>query len=219
TIAEKVQFTGYIPRQKINSKNTVAIRKRFRIMDGDHFVLVTTGGGGDGYEVIDRYLAMHEYYPTSLFCKTVIITGPFMAKSERERLEIRARRFGIKIIPFHPQMETLISAADLVISMGGYNTICEILTQQTPSLIIPRETPRKEQLIRARKLRDQGLLQFLTLQEATPQLLREYIFMLLNNDCIYIDKMRSFELCGLDRMVARMKYFHYTRCFSGILPN
>jgi len=32
--------------------------------------------------------------------------------------------------------------------MGGYNTVCEVLSHGTVSLIIPRETPRKEQLIR-----------------------------------------------------------------------
>ena len=40
--------------------------------------------------------------------------------------------------------------------MGGYNTACEILATDTPALVVPRETPTPEQLIRARALRDAG---------------------------------------------------------------
>jgi predicted glycosyltransferase len=209
-IHERIQFTGYIPRKKHKRQIKYKIRKRYRIKDEDNFILVTTGGGGDGYDVIDRYLAMHEYYPTSLPFKSIIITGPFMPTAEREQLESRSKRFGIKIIPFHPEFEALISAADLVISMGGYNTICEILTQQTPSLIIPRETPRKEQIIRAKRLKNKGLLDFIPLKKATPQQLRENIFSLLHDQQQYKERIDSFDLSGLDKMLARLRYFKET---------
>ena len=179
-IHSRVKYTGYIPRKTLTQKGN-SVRKRYRIMDDDNFVLVTTGGGGDGLEVIDHYLAMHDYYPASLPFKSIIITGPFMPKKVRENFSKRAKKFGIKTLPFHPRMEELISAADLVISMGGYNTICEILTQHTPALIIPRETPRKEQLIRARRMKSEGLLDFIPWTEVTPQLLREKIFTLFTS--------------------------------------
>lgn len=207
TIHSRVKYTGYIPRKTLSAKAKASVRKRYRVMDDDTFVLVTTGGGGDGLEVIDQYLAMHDYYPTSLPFKSIIITGPFMPKKVRENFSKRARKFGIKTLPFHPRMEELISAADLVISMGGYNTICEILTQQTPALIIPRETPRKEQLIRARRLKSEGLLDFIPWTEVTPQLLREKIFNLFRDQRQYTETISSFELSGLDTIRARLSYF------------
>ena len=100
-----------------------------------------------------------------------------------------------------------MAAADLVISMGGYNTICEILTQQTPALIIPRENPRKEQLIRARRMKSKGLLDFIPWTEVTPQLLREKIFTILKESRQYKETMKQFELSGLDTMLTRLKYF------------
>ncbi len=206
-IHNKVNFTGYIPRKTLSPGKKDSVRKKFRIMADDKFVLVTTGGGGDGMEVIDHYLAMHDYYPTSLPFKSIIITGPFMPKHVREGFRKRAKKFGIKTLPFHPKMEELMAAADLVISMGGYNTICEILTQQTPALIIPRETPRKEQLIRARRLKGKGLLDFIPWKEVTPQLLREKIFTLFSNQQQYIDTISAFELSGLDTMLARLTHF------------
>jgi len=207
SIHDRVKFTGYIPRKSLCLDKKSSVRKQYRIMDEDKFVLVTTGGGGDGFEVIDHFLDMHDYYPTSLPFKSMIITGPFMPKRIRENIKKRAQKFGIKTIPFHPRMEELMIAADLVISMGGYNTICEILTQQTPALIIPREYPRQEQLIRAKRLKSQGLLDFIPWTEVTPQKLREKVFSLIKEQSTYINNINSFELSGLDTMLARLTHF------------
>ena len=130
-----------------------------------------------------------------------------MPKSSREQIKKRAKRYGIKSLPFHPRMEQVIAAADLVISMGGYNTICEILSQQTPALIIPRETPRKEQLIRAEKLTEQGLIDYIPWKEMSAQLLREKIFTILGNSTQFKKNMASFQLSGLDTMRNRVEHF------------
>lgn len=203
----KIRFTGYIPRKHWSPSIRRKIRKRYRILDEDTFILVTTGGGGDGCELLDHYLSMHDFFPTSLPFKSLIITGPFMPKSSRELIKGRAKRYGIKSLPFHPRMEQLIAAADLVISMGGYNTICEILSQQTPALIIPRETPRKEQLIRAEKLTKQGLIDYLPWKKVSAQLLREKIFTILGKSTNFQDSMASFQLSGLDTMRNRVEHF------------
>jgi len=204
---EKTKFIGYIPRKKLAPKAKAAVRKRYRVLDGDKFILVTAGGGGDGYEVLEQYISMHDYYPTSLPFKSIIITGPFMPKRKRGKIRKRASLFGIKTLPFIPRLEELIAAADLVISMGGYNTICEILTQQTPALIVPRQTPRKEQLIRAQRLKSRGLLEYIPWTEVTPQLLREKISSITDNQRQYIDTIGAFKLTGLDIMVNRLEHF------------
>ncbi|SDO76357.1 glycosyltransferase family protein [Desulforhopalus singaporensis] len=207
TIKNRIKYTGYIPRKTLPKNCKSRVRRRYRILDDDKFILVTTGGGGDGFEVIDHYLKMHDYFPTSLPFKSIIITGPFMPKRQREQIKKRAKTLGIKTLPFHPQLEELMTAADLVVSMGGYNTICELLTQQTPSLIIPRETPRKEQLIRAERLKDKNLLDFIPWTGVTPQLFRDKIFSILNRKEEYLRSMAAFELSGLDIMLARLTLF------------
>ena len=206
-IKDRVVFTGYIPRIKKHGNVRKKVRRRYRILPDDIFVLVTTGGGGDGYDLLDQYVAMHDYFPTTLPFKSLIITGPFMPKRKREEIKKRGKVYGIKTLPFHSRLEELMQAADLVISMGGYNTICEILTQETPALIIPREHPRKEQLIRAQCLKEEALIDFIGWHDVTPQRLREKIFSLLDNAEHYSDAMSSFQLTGLDTMLERLKFF------------
>lgn len=207
SIRDRIKYTGYIPRRSFASRTIKTVRKRYRIMEEDKFILVTTGGGGDGFEVVDHFLDMHDYYPASLPFKAMIVTGPFMPKKKREEIKKRARKFGIKTLPFHPRIEELIAASDLVISMGGYNTICEILTQRTPALIIPRETPRREQLIRAERLESQGLLDYIPWNGVSPQQLRDKIFALLENRDSYINRIASFSLTGIATMQDRLTFF------------
>jgi predicted glycosyltransferase len=218
-IHHKVVFTGYIPRTPLPPEKRTAVRKKYRIMDDDLFILVTTGGGGDGSEVIDHFIDMHQYFPTSLPFKSIIVTGPFMHKNKREEARKRAKNYGIKTFPFYPRMEDLIKAADLVVSMGGYNTICEILTHGTPALIIPRETPRREQLIRAKCLNNLNLLDYIPWNEVNPQILRDKIISLISNRKHYKSAMAAFKLNGLDTIQSRIEHFKKQRVDVDFLRN
>jgi predicted glycosyltransferase len=91
--------------------------------------------------------------------------------------------------------------------MGGYNTICEILTHGIPALIIPRETPRQEQLIRATCLNKLNLLDFLPWGEVNPLILRDKIFSLINTREKYVKAVAAFKLSGLDVIQTRIEFF------------
>ena len=62
-----------------------------------------------------------------------------------------------------------------MISMGGYNTVCEILATETPALVVPREVPRLEQLIRAEALRDARALDVMRTPQVTPETLGAWV--------------------------------------------
>ena len=134
-----------------------------------------------------------------------------MPKEQRRHLAKRAKAFKIKVLPFYARMEEMFGAADLVVSMGGYNTICEILSQETPSLIIPRETPRKEQLIRARALKKQQLIDFIPWPELSAKKLHKKLVAMLGNLESYRQTISGFELDGINFIKERLNHFMDSR--------
>jgi len=207
SISRKVHFTGYIPR-KIPGKETVRhFKKEIGLKQDEELVVVTTGGGGDGYKVMDTYLTALESNSNSRKFKSVLITGPFMPKQERRDVFKRARKLGVRTYHFYRQMEKIFAAADVVVSMGGYNTLCEILGQGTVSLVIPRETPRKEQIIRARAFNRQNLVDYIPWDDFTPELLHKKIVALLKNPEPYREAIARFQLTGIETMQKRLAEF------------
>ena len=207
SISRKMHFTGYIPR-KIPGKEAVRhFKKEIGVKNDQKLVVVTTGGGGDGYKVMDTYLTALESYPHSQPIKSVLITGPFMPKQERRDVFKRARKLGVRTYHFYRQMEKVFAAADVVVSMGGYNTLCEILGQGTVSLVIPRETPRKEQIIRARAFNKQNLVDYIPWDDFTPELLHKKISSLLQNPEPYRTAISRFQLTGIETMQKRLGEF------------
>jgi predicted glycosyltransferase len=104
-------------------------------------------------------------------------------------------------------MEKFISNADLVVSMGGYNTICEILSQKKVSLIVPRETPRLEQRIRAEVMKEHSLLDFLPWSAMSPASLAGKLDELLTNIQPRRSAVNGFALTGLDVIRSRLEKF------------
>jgi predicted glycosyltransferase len=68
-----------------------------------------------------------------------------------------------------------MARADRVIAMGGYNTICEVLSFQKRALIVPRSVPRREQIIRAERLRNLGLIDLLKAEDLSPRALSQWM--------------------------------------------
>lgn len=211
-LKEKIVFTGYIPRGVPLKKY---FRKNGKKNNGDNngrkkFVVVTAGGGGDGPPILETYFSMLEKYP-DLPIRTKMISGPFVPKDTQDKLHARAKDLGVGFTKFVPRIEKSLAPADLVVSMGGYNTLCECLSMKKPTLIIPRETPRLEQRIRAEVFKKHGLTDFLPWSQLTPECLRDKITAMLDNPSPYVDAMDSFTMSGLDIMRERFRVFREKR--------
>jgi predicted glycosyltransferase len=208
SISRKMRFTGYIPRRVPSREAVCSIRKKHGLRPGEKLVVVTTGGGGDGYRVLDTYLGMLEgLAPGQPDFKSVLITGPFLPRAQKEEIFQRARRMGVRCWQFYRRMEEIIAGADLVICMGGYNTACEILSLGTVSLIVPRETPRREQLIRAEVLKRQQLVDYIPWYDCTPAQLGAKVAALLAHPDPYQAAMARFQLTAFDSMRQRLAAF------------
>jgi predicted glycosyltransferase len=212
--AAKMVFTGYIPRKIPDRKGVLQLREELGAIGAKRLVVVTTGGGGDGYAVMDNYLELIETHVAThgqVPFKSVLVTGPFMPLQKRKKLFKRARALNMRAFHFYRQMEKLLAAADLVVCMGGYNTVCETLSQGTASLLIPRETPRKEQLIRAKALSGRHLVEFIPWHQLSAAAMGEKIFSMLENPQPFQEAMSQFRLTGLDVMCHRIGEFRCQR--------
>jgi len=158
----KTRFTGYLRREFAPS----GALPPASAANGEPYILVTTGGGGDGVALVDGVLAAYEA-DLSIPVKAKIILGPFMGSASQSGFMERVARLGnVAAASFEASIEPLMEKAVGVVAMGGYNTFCEILSFDKPALIVPRTSPRAEQFIRASRAADLGLVRMLLPDEA-----------------------------------------------------
>ena len=156
-LADKMTFTGYLRRQLPQAPPDASDDE----LPDDPYILVTTGGGGDGEGLIDWVLSAYESKP-DLPHPALLVFGPFMKQERRLSFQKRAANLKkVHAITFEARFERLVDRAIGVVAMGGYNTFCEILSFGKPALIVPRTRPRREQVLRARRAEALGLVRVL----------------------------------------------------------
>jgi len=160
----KTRYVGYLRREAEASVEEV--RTAIGLTTG-RLVLVTAGGGRDGYPLLRAALdaAALRGRPADW----LLVTGPFMPDSERRALVAATQgRSGVRVVARVDDLPAHVAAADAVVSMGGYNTLCEILSFERPAVIVPRVRPIREQLVRSELLRQRGLIDMIHPDELTP---------------------------------------------------
>jgi predicted glycosyltransferase len=196
----KSLFCGYIRRQQA-SKHRKLLRQELKLAPGERCVLVTAGGGEDGYPLIHAYLEGLAMLPADYALKSLVVCGPEMSRTEREKLfQMATQHPQVIISEFTDDLMSYIEVADTVVAMGGYNTFCEILSAQKPSIIIPRVRPTEEQVIRARKMAELGLLEMIHPDKLTPSVLIDKLLHQLNNPSYYTSNIKKVDLDALPRI-------------------
>jgi predicted glycosyltransferase len=95
-----------------------------------------------------------------------IFTGPFMPDEEFNHLKRSATK-NVQINRFTPDFLSYLAAADLSVSMGGYNTSMNILSAGVPALIWPYPGDR-EQGLRAERLARIGIVSVIREKDLQP---------------------------------------------------
>jgi predicted glycosyltransferase len=121
----------------------------------DPYVLATAGGGGDGVQVLEAAIDA----AARIGMRSLIVTGPLMDECDVGRLDLRAASNpGAQIVKFHPDIRSAMTSASAIVTMGGYNSLCESVASGTPTVTVPRVAPRQEQAIRAELFARRGLV-------------------------------------------------------------
>jgi predicted glycosyltransferase len=205
--AEKLNYLGFMGR---NDPPIASHEVRRQLdLNGGPLILATAGGGDDGEHLLSTYArsldALERAEPG---LQTVLVSGPQASPDLRQRLAAACdghsrRRF----LAFSPDLLSLMNAADAVVSMGGYNTSCELLWLRKRALVVPRNRPVQEQIVRARRLSELGAILMCPPDElSTSRLVSETQLLLHGFKPAVLDQDR-FRFDALERaseMVARL---------------
>lgn len=179
-LEERMRYTGYlahgrdIAETRDGSEASTALAGN--ALDPEPFILTTAGGGSDGITLLRA--AAKARVPDGY--RHVVVTGPQLdaalfhqvAQAAGPRTVVRRSWSG---------MSRHIQQAAAVISMAGYNTVSEILASDTPALLVPRETPRLEQFIRATALKEAGAVDLLRVTDLSAAALENRLTELLRD--------------------------------------
>lgn len=195
SLSKKIYYTGYIqPESFLDTENVQLDFKN----SNQPLVTLTLGGGGDGHEILDifsEYLASKDYAQSTTDINFLILTGPFIPSSSKQKIDLVSNgRANLIVKDFIANPSQVFQKCDLVISMGGYNTMCELASMQKKPLILPRTIPRKEQLIRAQAFADRNLCDYLLPEEINPKGINDYIRKRLTSSSLGSE----FKTTGLD---------------------
>ena len=151
-----VIYTGFVAPPVTPLADRTAWKSARGIVPEQALVVISAGGGAVGYPLLDAVTRAIPRLPEDLPIWVQVFTGPFMDTRDAEQLRQRADH-RIHIDRFATDFSAWLGAADLSLSMAGYNTCMNILATGVPALVHPFDQNR-EQGLRARLLEDRGLL-------------------------------------------------------------
>ena len=161
TIHIPIHYTGYVV-EPLDS-NGCELQTR-------NCVLVSAGGGADGYELIKPCIKAWQRLSQRGVVedrKMIIFTGPFMPQTQYDALERLCKGGPFHIDRFTSHFLHWMRCADLSISRAGYNTCMNILETRTRAILVPGSLV-SDQEFRAHRLSELGLVNTLLPQNMTP---------------------------------------------------
>ena len=119
------------------------LRKEAGIGPDEKWIVASAGGGNVGADLLKAVARVFRSKTLPDNIRLDIFTGPYMEKSDTAFLyDLAGPR--IRVAPFAQDFVSLLAAADLSISMGGYNTCMNIVAATVPALIWPFAQNREQ---------------------------------------------------------------------------
>jgi predicted glycosyltransferase len=138
-------------------------------------VVVSVGGGADGGALLRAYLSglasrgrspIHSY----------VVTGPLLPEEDRNAVRELSRDLpNIRLVDFDPDFAAAVRAADVVVCMGGYNSLAEAAYFGKRPVVVPRLPGPEEQILRAEGFARLGLATVVRPDRLEPSALWEAI--------------------------------------------
>ncbi len=165
-----IHYTGYVtPRS--NAEVEGNLRRKLEIAPDQKLIVASIGGGNVGEELL--FTTIEAYNRIN---NNNIILNVFLGHYTNTEVITRLKRMEsdtITITPFSSTFPEWLEAADLSVSMAGYNTCMNILAAGTPSLLYPfgQNQEQRKRVMDLMKVHPQLTL----ISELSPQSLKTLI--------------------------------------------
>lgn len=189
-VAAMTSYTGYLGRGRGEGTRTRS-RAQARVRPPRApYSLCLVGGGQDGFHLTHAFLRAGS--PEGV--EAVAVSGPYMSAEHRRLLrEAADANPAARLLEFVPDAVEFIEGAAAVVSMAGYNSVCEVLAAGRPALLVPRVRPRLEQLVRAERLAELGMVEVLHPDRCTPEAVGAWL-----HRTVGVDRLPSRHRVDLD---------------------
>lgn len=164
-------YTGYVtPHAPATPRADV--RHTFGIPEATSLIVASIGGGNVGSELLLGLAEAMGHLDNPLLYLQ-IFTGPYVDDNDLAKLRdysdarIRVERYTAEFMAW-------LTAADLSVSMAGYNTTMNVLQSGVPALLYPFRQ-NQEQFLRLRALAHIAPLKMLEQQDLQPEILADHI--------------------------------------------
>jgi predicted glycosyltransferase len=159
-MAGKLAYCGYVgPR--VPRRAARRVRRELALRAHEDLVVVCGGGGGDAYDLMAAAAEALARLASLRSLRAILLTGPLMGERRRQALRRRIAGLPIEVWWQVEDQPALLGAADLVVSMAGYNTMTEAVMQRRRLVVAPRGGPSAEQMLRATAFDRRGLVTML----------------------------------------------------------
>ena len=191
-LKRRTRFVNYVS-QRTGSTDAVQVERE------QGLVVVSIGGGdGGGDSIVRPFLEMMHAHAERLGIHAEVLLGPFVPEPLRRELRALAENTPAVLHDFIPDPTPLFARAELVISTAGYNVSAELLAHANRALLIPRVVHREEQLVRARRLAELGLVDFLHPRDATSEAIAHRVESALDDPTLSLASARANNVVPLD---------------------
>jgi predicted glycosyltransferase len=173
-----VVYTGFITQQT-DVANGKRLRRELALSSAQKLVVASAGGGRSGYRLLASVIDACELLRDRLPVRLEVFAGPFMENEEFRDLADRTSA-GFRIRRYTKRFLDYLYAADLSVSLAGYNTCMNLLVTRVPALVYPYSR-QQEQPLRANKINALLPMKILNTADIQPARLSGHMDQLLHH--------------------------------------
>ncbi len=202
-ITTEIHYTGFVsPRPAPGARKR--IREKLDLDDRELLIVASIGSGSVGFELIEAILkAVKSLTAAGKNLTLQLFTGPYLEESSY-RDACRSRNKDIRVERFATDFIDWLAAADLSISMAGYNTCMNVLAVGVPALMYPFGQNR-EQRMRITSIGSLANIKLLEQTDLVPERLARIIETMVETP----NSISTIRLDGAEQTAAILEHYHH----------